>query len=1018
MPTRQFSAAILGGAWPFTDPAQWDASAESYWAKGSACLAAAEELRAIARRVAQTMRGPGVEGFCSMLHRRAAVLTADADDHWMPMCRAAREIARLINGQQLDLDELDRGAHETIATIEAAPVSRAAMWTAIWAEIGEARVRAFAIDTAAAGSIAKQTFGQGAPQHRNGNTAGTESVGDPVDPTLRALAEAGAGGGGSSMPNVPRDARAGDSGPPAPGDNKHSDISGDKSSTTNSNASSTTQSDDHPAAGDKKHSSIDGVGDGEHDAADAAGGTQVAGQNIDNKTVGAPSPGDVSRESISNATGLTGSPASASGLKPAEGLGGSTGAMMPTGRSASSLPGASAPVRPAAFGSGGVPTQAATGMTAGGVPSGSTGGAAGRLPGGGAGAVPPPLGAPPASSADFSRGLNAGLGAGSGPAAFAPPVAQPPGPAASGTSSMPVGAAPPGGPAVTPSVSPAAAAGSPASPMPAPAVGFPGVPGGGPVGPAPGPTGPLPPFGSDVSRGPVVTPASASAQLSGSSPGPGSAGGGTAPPPALPSGVVGPGVGASAAAATEAVRSERPDPLLEEASALVYELMHASRRYGMFSDWAVAVVHTRSGPRTLIASSEGAGYIPRGVFLPRSVHMVFTDPALSPQWRARWFSRSNPAEVALAYAAIAAEQFGAETWALAVSTTYGGSAAPARSAGVPHIEECSYSTSPIPAHRPATMPLDERHQHRLETLDPGLYARLTGYGGRLPDRSESWRITTTAADTVLARVAALPDIAVPPIVCRVLDTLSRGVPVPAGEWSTLNDATVDVLGQGSGLRPGRIPGDDQPASPTVRGYHDLGRLRLSVTADRRPPVGLGHQMAGWMKSATVQPHLGARCRRGRHVRATAQLLHLRSHAGAVPFGQHVPIVNRGKQDRPHSDGDRTQRPTRLFARERAIQRAWFQLQLRHEPHLSTRKSCSESCGPWYGSLCATRRANCRFPCRGTRGTYAAKHVTVATSVTRRGDSGIRKTLDRRCFYGPSTRRRLRVELQGPQRMWR
>jgi hypothetical protein len=65
---------------------------------------------------------------------------------------------------------------------------------------------------------------------------------------------------------------------------------------------------------------------------------------------------------------------------------------------------------------------------------------------------------------------------------------------------------------------------------------------------------------------------------------------------------------------------------------------------------------------------------------------------------------------------------------------------------------------------------------------------------------------------------------VPPIVCRVLDTLSRGVPVPAGEWSTLNDATVDILGQGSGLRPGRIPGDDQPASPTVRGYHDLGRL--------------------------------------------------------------------------------------------------------------------------------------------------------------------------------------------------
>jgi hypothetical protein len=54
--------------------------------------------------------------------------------------------------------------------------------------------------------------------------------------------------------------------------------------------------------------------------------------------------------------------------------------------------------------------------------------------------------------------------------------------------------------------------------------------------------------------------------------------------------------------------------------------------------------------------------------------------------------------------------------------------------------------------------------HRLETLDRAEYLRLTGFEeGPRPDRSEAWHTTQTSAHTVLGRVGALRDLAVPPV---------------------------------------------------------------------------------------------------------------------------------------------------------------------------------------------------------------------------------------------------------------
>ena len=450
------------------------------------------------------------------------------------------------------------------------------------------------------------------------------------------------------------------------------------------------------------------------------------------------------------------------------------------------------------------------GLGGGGLPQGLTSGA-GFSPGG----MAPPTGMPAAPS-DFSRGLGAGLGTGGGPAPFVPPVSPPASTAA--TSGGPAGALP-SGPA------PVAAAGGPAVSAPPPTpVAAPAASGFGGGGVPAGPVGPLPPFGSDIPRTAVgssaaVTPASGPAATSAAA---GGGGGGSSPVAPLPPGVVGSGVGAAAGAASEAIRSSLPDPLLEAASQLVYQLLHDSRMYP-YMDWCVGVFRTASGVETVIVNSDGAGYIPVGVFVPRSARMLFADSGLSAEFRARWFSWANPAETMLAYAELATKANpNVEVWALAVSTDHGGSSVPARGV-VAHFEDCARASSPIAETAPTSV-LDDSHMHRLETLDRALYSRLTGFGdGPRPDRSEGWRTTVASAQRVLGRVGAIRDIAVAPVIRHVIDVLSKGLPVPDDKWQALEAAYVEALMYTAGLRPGRMF-NDGAASAHVLAYHDLSRL--------------------------------------------------------------------------------------------------------------------------------------------------------------------------------------------------
>ncbi|MBP1823190.1 hypothetical protein J3E61_006826 [Mycobacterium sp. OAE908] len=399
-----------------------------------------------------------------------------------------------------------------------------------------------------------------------------------------------------------------------------------------------------------------------------------------------------------------------------------------------------------------------------------------------------------------------------------PPVQSPPPTAGGGAPSggfasgpAPVSAAS-GAPAVTGPPTPVAAPTSP-----------PAVPGG--AGVPAGPVGPLPPFGSDIPSAPApsgaVSPAAGGASGSPAASGISSS---SAPVAPLPPGVVGSGVGASAGAASEGIRSSLPDPLLESAEQIVYQLLHASRLY-LFLDWCVGMFRTRSGVETIIVSSEGTGYIPQGVFVPRAARMLFSDPTLGPRFASRWFSWANPAETMVAFAElVTTNNPNVELWALAVSTDHGGSSAPAREAGVPHFAECSVNSAAAIRDDAPAMALDSQHLHRLETLDHAEYTRLIGLGdGRRPDQSEAWRTTVTAADTTMRRAGELLDFVVPPVVREVIDLLGKGVRVPPDCWVNLQSAMLEAVGTGAALRPGRMPGD-MPASAHARSYHDLARL--------------------------------------------------------------------------------------------------------------------------------------------------------------------------------------------------
>lgn len=281
-----------------------------------------------------------------------------------------------------------------------------------------------------------------------------------------------------------------------------------------------------------------------------------------------------------------------------------------------------------------------------------------------------------------------------------------------------------------------------------------------------------------------------------------------------------------AAAGTGAamVSSETQDQHLDVAIKLAYELLHASRMYPGLH-WCVGIFKVAAGTETVVVSNDGAGYIPPGVYVPRSVQVLFADPELSAGFQAKYFGWVNPTSTMVAYAAERAVlDPNVELYAVAATTDPGRSSVlPARRAGVPHYHDCDSTRSPIDPATPAPE-LDESRLHRLAVMSSQRYEQLNDANLPSPERhSAAWEATAGAVATALAGAEPLR-IEVAPIIREVLGCLASGSPVSDEQWSVL--AEVRLYGKSLFMRPGFIevePSGDPNTTALYRAHHNLDR---------------------------------------------------------------------------------------------------------------------------------------------------------------------------------------------------
>jgi hypothetical protein len=117
VPSRPYSALIVGGLWPASNTQSWSQSASALRHKGQELLAAADGIRHSADGVVTDgQSGQTIDGFVDACHRNAHTVTAHADEYFT-MAASADEIASLIDGLRQDLDDIDRQANEEIQRI-------------------------------------------------------------------------------------------------------------------------------------------------------------------------------------------------------------------------------------------------------------------------------------------------------------------------------------------------------------------------------------------------------------------------------------------------------------------------------------------------------------------------------------------------------------------------------------------------------------------------------------------------------------------------------------------------------------------------------------------------------------------------------------------------------------------------------------------------------------------------------------------------------------------------------------
>ncbi len=179
------------------------------------------------------------------------------------------------------------------------------------------------------------------------------------------------------------------------------------------------------------------------------------------------------------------------------------------------------------------------------------------------------------------------------------------------------------------------------------------------------------------------------------------------------------------AAVVSSAMTTRPQKLLSQdaqaAAALAWQLQHACRMVSFPIDWAVGVFRSGEGSETVVMSSEGSGYVPAGVFIPRGVRLLAAD--VDADFRQLWFGWRDPAEVMVEYA----RQRQASGWRLAAAASTG-PIDQFRDFGTEYADQCTFERSPLSADDPIPV-LDTMHVHRLQLESTVFYDRLVRLAG-------------------------------------------------------------------------------------------------------------------------------------------------------------------------------------------------------------------------------------------------------------------------------------------------
>lgn len=326
---------------------------------------------------------------------------------------------------------------------------------------------------------------------------------------------------------------------------------------------------------------------------------------------------------------------------------------------------------------------------------------------------------------------------------------------------------------------------------------------------------PPPPMGSPAAPGsaPVAMPAGSSSSSASAPAAPTTApagGAGSAGPTLVPAGVVSP-VGST----SRPPRKESPD--LAAATALVWQLLNASDAVQYAIDWAVGVFRSPTGTETVVMSNEGSGYVPAGVFLPRSVRLMVADPLVSRAFRDRWFGWLDPARVLIEYASLRADS----GWNLVAAATTG----PADALRAARIEfaECVRDRSPLVGQAPPG--LDGLHVHRLQLEYPDLYDRLEQLADAEPVYRE--RVILPISRAMMTAVQSQDY----PVELRAVWTTltADNEPTPA-VWTAYDDMTRRFYREVGAKRPGLTAQSPEEAP-------DLGYRREWLVARTLEHIG-------------------------------------------------------------------------------------------------------------------------------------------------------------------------------------